>query len=112
MAGPRRPGPPTRRADVPAPRRSPLMDYSDMIRAHLDKGADLTVGCIPAAARESIHFGVVQVDGSERITGFQEKPKDPVTIPGDPNYILASMGIYIFTVRLMYELLCQDATKQ
>src|ERR1700751_5514241 len=72
------------------------MDYSDMIRFHLDKGADLTVGCIPAPARDSIHFGVVQVDGEERITGFQEKPKDPVTIPGDPNHILASMGIYIF----------------
>jgi glucose-1-phosphate adenylyltransferase len=87
------------------------MDYSDMIRAHLDKGADLTVGCIPAPARDSIHFGVVQVDADERITGFQEKPKEPATIPGDPEHILASMGIYVFTARLMYELLCQDATK-
>ncbi len=87
------------------------MDYSDMIRAHLDKGADLTVGCIPAPARDSIHFGVVQIDDGDRITGFQEKPKEPVTIPGDPGHILASMGIYVFTARLMYELLCQDATR-
>jgi glucose-1-phosphate adenylyltransferase len=87
------------------------MDYSDMIRAHLDKGADLTVGCIPAVARDSIHFGVVQSDSEGRITGFQEKPKEPVTIPGDPDHILASMGIYVFTARLMYELLCQDATR-
>ena len=87
------------------------MDYSDMLRAHMEKGADLTVGCIPVAAKESIHFGVVQVNGEDRITGFQEKPKEPVTIPGDPGHILASMGIYIFTARLMYELLCQDATR-
>jgi glucose-1-phosphate adenylyltransferase len=87
------------------------MDYGDMIRAHIEKEADLTVGCLPVAAKESIHFGVMQVDGSERILGFQEKPKDPVTIPGDPEHIMASMGIYVFTARLMYELLCQDATK-
>ena len=87
------------------------MDYADMMRAHIDRGADLTVGCIPAPARESIHFGVVQVDDGDKIVGFQEKPKEPVTIPGDPAHILASMGIYVFTARLMYELLCQDATR-
>jgi glucose-1-phosphate adenylyltransferase len=87
------------------------MDYAEMIRAHIDKEADLTVGCLPVAAKESIHFGVMQVDGADRVLGFKEKPKDPATIPGDPERILASMGIYVFTARLMYELLCQDATK-
>jgi glucose-1-phosphate adenylyltransferase len=87
------------------------MDYSDMIRAHLETGADLTVGCIVVPTKESIHFGVLQVDAENRIIGFQEKPKDAIPIPGDPNHILASMGIYVFTARPMYELLCQDATK-
>ncbi|MCI0642376.1 MAG: glucose-1-phosphate adenylyltransferase [Gemmataceae bacterium] len=87
------------------------MDYGDMIRSHLDREADLTVGCLPVPARESIHFGVMQVDEHDRILGFQEKPKDPITIPGEPGQILASMGIYVFTARLMYELLCQDATR-
>jgi glucose-1-phosphate adenylyltransferase len=87
------------------------MDYGDMIQAHLARNADLTVGCLPVAARESIHFGVIQVDDQDRIIGFQEKPREPKTIPGDPQHILASMGIYIFTARLMYELLCQDATR-
>ena len=87
------------------------MDYSDMIRTHVERGADLTVGCIPAPARDSIHFGVMQVDADDRVLGFQEKPKVPVTIPGDPDHILASMGIYVFTARPMYELLCQDATR-
>ena len=87
------------------------MDYGAMIRAHIETKADLTVGCLPVPVSESIHFGVMQVDGSDRILGFQEKPKEPVPIPGDPERILASMGIYVFTARLMYELLCQDATK-
>jgi glucose-1-phosphate adenylyltransferase len=87
------------------------MDYGDMIRAHIDKEADMTVGCLPVLAKESIHFGVMQVDGADRILGFKEKPKEPETIPGDPEHIMASMGIYVFTARLMYELLCQDATK-
>lgn len=87
------------------------MDYGDMIRAHIEKGADLTVGCLPMPAKESIHFGVMQVDGSDRILGFQEKPKEPMTIPGEPDRIMASMGIYVFTARLMYELLLWDSTK-
>jgi glucose-1-phosphate adenylyltransferase len=87
------------------------MDYGDMIRHHLERQADLTIGCIPMPLRESIHFGVVEVDAADRVTAFTEKPKVPVTIPGDPQHFLASMGIYVFTARLMYELLCQDATK-
>jgi glucose-1-phosphate adenylyltransferase len=87
------------------------MDYSDMMRAHLDKGADLTVGCINVPIRDSIHFGVLQVDADGRVIGFQEKPKEAHPVPGDPNHILASMGIYVFTARFMYELLCQDATR-
>src|SRR6187397_101356 len=66
------------------------MDYGAMIRAHREKEADLTVGCLPVPAKESIHFGVLQVDGSERIVGFKEKPKEAAPIPGDPERILAS----------------------
>src|ERR1700720_3691986 len=64
------------------------MDYAAMIQSHLDRKADLTVGCIPALARDSIHFGVVETDKDDRITGFQEKPKVPATIPDDPEHIL------------------------
>jgi glucose-1-phosphate adenylyltransferase len=87
------------------------MDYGDMIRAHLEREADLTVGCIPVPAHECIHFGVMEVDAADRIIGFKEKPKEPIPIPGDPGHCLGSMGIYVFTARLLYELLCQDATK-
>jgi len=88
------------------------MDYADMIRRHIESGADMTVGCLPVDKSEAMHFGVMQVDENDNIIGFQEKPKEnPITIPGDPNTILASMGIYVFTARTMYELLCQDATR-
>src|SRR5262249_48203422 len=87
------------------------MDYSDMIAAHIARGADLTVGCIPVPLRESVHFGVIQVDEQDRILQFREKLPNPDPIPGDALHCLASMGIYVFTARLMYELLCQDATR-
>jgi glucose-1-phosphate adenylyltransferase len=87
------------------------MDYGDMIRAHLEHGADLTVGCLPVPLKDSMHFGVVQIDNQDKIIGFQEKPKEAAPIPGDPQHFLASMGIYVFTARPMYELLCQDATR-
>jgi len=86
------------------------MDYGDMIRAHLDHGADLTIGCISVPLREATSFGILQIDAQDRVRGFQEKPRDATPMPDDPQHCLASMGIYVFTARPMYELLCQDAT--
>jgi glucose-1-phosphate adenylyltransferase len=87
------------------------MDYSDMIRAHIETGADLTVGCIPVPLRDCRYFGIIQTDDKGHLTTFLEKPVQPVPMPGDANHCLASMGIYVFTARPMYELLCQDATR-
>jgi glucose-1-phosphate adenylyltransferase len=87
------------------------MDYGDMIRSHIERKAELTIGCIPVPVRESSSFGVMQVDTQDKVIGFQEKPREPKPIPGDPTHCLASMGIYVFTARPMYELLCQDATR-
>src|SRR5262249_14367998 len=86
------------------------MDYGDMIQAHMDRKADLTIGCIAAPLREGCNFGVMQVDSQDKVKTFQEKPREPLPLPDDPQHDLASMGIYMFTGRLMYELLCQDAT--
>jgi glucose-1-phosphate adenylyltransferase len=87
------------------------MDYGDMIRSHLERKAELTIGCITVPVREAIGFGVMQVDTQDRVIGFQEKPREPRPLPGDAHHCLASMGIYVFTARPMYELLCQDATR-
>jgi glucose-1-phosphate adenylyltransferase len=88
------------------------MDYGDMIRAHIDKGADLTIGCITVPQKDAVSFGIPTVDAEQRVTGFLEKPKDPPTLPEAPGECLASMGIYVFTAKTMYELLFQDAARQ
>ncbi len=87
------------------------MDYGHMLRAHLDRRADLTIGCINVPRRDGVHFGVMHTDGEDRVTGFLEKPRDPPGLADSPSECLASMGIYIFTARNMFELLCQDATR-
>jgi glucose-1-phosphate adenylyltransferase len=87
------------------------MDYGAMLRSHLDRGADLTVGCIPVPRADGNRFGIMDVDAGERVAGFLEKPADPPGMPGDARQCLASMGIYVFTARVLFELLCQDATR-
>jgi glucose-1-phosphate adenylyltransferase len=84
------------------------MDYRKMIAYHLETKADLTVGAIRMDRRFSREFGVIVVDSEWRIVGFQEKPADPRTIPGDPEGILASMGIYVFNIETLVRRLIDD----
>ncbi|RPJ84855.1 MAG: glucose-1-phosphate adenylyltransferase, partial [Acidobacteria bacterium] len=87
------------------------MDYSRMLRAHQERGAAVTVGAIEMPASESRRFGVVQTDENDRVIGFQEKPWDPVTIPGSPHLVLASMGIYVFDIDALVRALEADAAR-
>ncbi|GIW79847.1 MAG: glucose-1-phosphate adenylyltransferase [Gemmatales bacterium] len=87
------------------------MDYGAMIQAHVERGADVTVGCIPVPIEEGSSFGILEVNDRYDIERFHEKPEHPIPMPGFPNLCLASMGIYVFTTRVMYEVLCQDATR-
>jgi glucose-1-phosphate adenylyltransferase len=87
------------------------MNYGEMIRSHLDRHADLTVGCITVARSEGVNFGVMDVDGEDRVRGFLEKPADPPGLPNNSAECLASMGIYVFTAKSMYELLFEDAAR-
>ena len=85
------------------------MDYGPMIAYHVEKGADITVGVVEVPATESRHFGVLTATEWNRVTRFTEKPAVPDTLPGKPESILASMGIYIFNTRLLEQLLHEDA---
>ena len=87
------------------------MDYQQMVQYHQQNNADLTIGALRVPQETARQFGVMQVDDTDRIVGFVEKPDVPETIPGDPGYCLASMGIYVFTARFLFEQLCQDATR-
>jgi glucose-1-phosphate adenylyltransferase len=85
------------------------MDYGPMIAYHVEKGADITVGVVEVPASDSIHFGVLTATEWNRVTKFSEKPKVPDTLPGRPDAILASMGIYVFNTRLLEKMLGEDA---
>lgn len=87
------------------------MNYQTLIDSHLQSNADLTVGALRIPRHEARHFGVMQVDESSRVIGFQEKKADAAAIPGDPEHCLGSMGIYVFNARFLFEQLCQDATR-
>jgi len=85
------------------------MDYRKMIDFHIEKKADLTVGAIRMERQLSREFGVIQVDEHWKVIGFEEKPGEPKTIPGDHEGILASMGVYIFPTELLVRRLIEDA---
>ncbi|MGI6416565.1 MAG: glucose-1-phosphate adenylyltransferase [Thermoguttaceae bacterium] len=89
------------------------MNYQKLVDAHIANQADMTVGALRATRREAARaFGVLQVDAEGRVIGFEEKPADPRPIPDDPEHCLASMGIYVFTARFLFEELCRDATRR
>jgi len=77
------------------------MDYRKMIDFHVEKKADLTVGAIRMEKRHSRDFGVIQVNEADQVIGFEEKPEEPKTIPGDPEWIFASMGVYVFATEIL-----------
>ncbi|QMV01267.1 glucose-1-phosphate adenylyltransferase [Devosia sp. D6-9] len=88
------------------------MDYEIMLRQHVDTGADVTIGCLEVPRMEASGFGVMAVDGRDRVVNFVEKPKDPPGIPDRPDLALASMGIYVFETRFLMEQLRRDAATE
>jgi len=85
------------------------MDYGAMIAHHVETGADLTVGCLEVDLETARDFGVMQVDGEQRVRSFVEKPRHPEPIPGRDEVALASMGIYVFSKKFLFEQLLLDA---
>jgi glucose-1-phosphate adenylyltransferase len=84
------------------------MDYAAMLQRHHDSGAELTVACLTVSLDEARSFGVMTVDAEDRIVSFNEKPDNPRSIPGDPGHALASMGVYVFSMKLLSKLLNED----
>jgi len=84
-------------------------DYSIMLAEHVARRADLTVACTEVPREEAASFGVVTVDAEGRVLDFQEKPKAPAAIPGDPQHAFVSMGVYVFSGDCMHEQLRRDA---
>ena len=86
------------------------MDYGPFLAAHAERKADMTICCIEMPIEEAAgQFGVMTVDETGRIIGFDEKPEKPNSIPGNPGYCLASMGNYVFNTDFLYEQVIKDA---
>lgn len=77
------------------------MDYSKMLRAHIDAEADCTIAAIEVPLKEASRFGILNTNADGSIYEFEEKPKQPKST-------LASMGVYIFTAEKMYKYLEED----
>src|SRR6266536_3371235 len=86
------------------------MDPQQMVRAHMDSGAGVTVAGIRQPLSLANQFGVIEVAGDgRRIRSFREKPTDAVGLVDSPDEVFASMGNYVFTRKALLESLTKDA---
>ncbi|MFO0677298.1 MAG: glucose-1-phosphate adenylyltransferase [Polyangiaceae bacterium] len=85
------------------------MDVRQMLQFHMDANADATVAAIPMPKSQASSFGVLEVDATGRILAFHEKVADPPSIPGRPDFCLASMGNYFFRTDVLVGALDADA---
>jgi len=99
------------------------MDYAELLQAHQDRKADITIAALPVDAEDATGMGIFTFDAQGGITGFEEKPNRDrlahlgpsqglgagfqMPDPGRP--YIASMGIYLFTRKVLLELLEQQA---
>lgn len=88
------------------------MDVRQMIDFHLERDAHVTVAARPVPIEQASAFGVILTDSEKRITGFQEKPKNPVPIPDDPKRAYVSMGNYIFNRDVLLDALSRAQRKK
>jgi len=91
------------------------MDIGQMVEAHLDRRADVTVAARPVPLHAAKGFGILEVardDPDERLVGFEEKPKNPKPMPGDPEQAYSSMGNYVFNTDVLVRVLERDAVRQ
>jgi glucose-1-phosphate adenylyltransferase len=86
------------------------MDYSEMIMAHLETGAHLTVACTEVPLDQATRMGVMAVDRDWQVQRFDEKPADPQPSPDHPDAALASMGIYVFDTADLIREVTVDST--
>lgn len=88
------------------------MDYQKMVQFHRQVEADLTIAMIDVPIEEANRYGVLEVDRSGRVMGFEEKPERPKPLPNNPGRALASMGIYVFNADVLRRVVTEDAERE
>ncbi len=96
------------------------MDFNEMLDAHIEKNADISIATLPVKAKEATEFGILKTDSESFISSFIEKPNHD-KLPGWESEVsdemkkenreyLASMGIYIFNKQLLIDILSSPDT--
>ncbi len=88
------------------------MDIRQMIEFHIEKNAEVTVAARPVSIKEASSFGVIITQADCKIAGFQEKPKDPIPMPDNPEMAFVSMGNYIFNSEVLIDALIRAEKKK
>jgi glucose-1-phosphate adenylyltransferase len=86
------------------------MDYSRMLRQHVENNADISIASMPVHSHSASAFGVLNIDENMCVTDFVEKPDHPPEISSLPGKSLVSMGVYIFNFEILEQLLLADAS--
>jgi glucose-1-phosphate adenylyltransferase len=85
------------------------MDYGALLEFHAEHPGAMTLAAAVVPRDGADQFGILEVDENWKVVGFQEKPADPKTIPGDPDHCLVNMGVYIFDTGDLVRELSLDA---
>jgi glucose-1-phosphate adenylyltransferase len=81
------------------------MDYRELLRQHAETDADVTISTVECPLRFAKDFGVVEVGSDFKVAGFVEKPREPRPLPQRPGVALISMGVYVFKMQALVEIL-------
>ncbi len=87
------------------------MDPGQMVAAHIDSGAGVTVAGIRVPLAEAPRFGIIEPDDAGRIRRFREKPTDAIGLSHAPEFALASMGNYVFSTDVLVAAVKEDAER-
>jgi glucose-1-phosphate adenylyltransferase len=87
------------------------MDYAEMVKAHIQRQADVTIATMEVELDEARSFGVMAVDGDSRIMTFEEKPEQPEPLADNAERTLVSMGVYVFSKQMLLDELRRDHDK-
>ena len=88
------------------------MNYGEMIAFHRRNKSDMTIATLQMPIEQANRFGVLEVDYTAQVIGFQEKPVNPAPVPDSPDTALASMGVYVFNANILKEAVTADANNK
>ncbi len=98
------------------------MDFGEMIDAHIERNADITIAAQPVTPEDATQMGIFRFDAAARSRAFEEKPKpdrlaeiqssapagNPAAALTPDRPFVASMGIYVFSRDVLYDVLAHD----